>query len=1053
MAAVASPALPSFAVPASPPPALRLDDPIWPEIVQIRQNNRVIPVALTNFAGRNYPTLNDSLMTTLLDIAPTDRVLDIGGGDAPFSRANVVTNVLSESGARRSNPALDPSGRGAQEFVACVAGELPFEDGAFDFAVWRAVLEHVADPAAACREMMRVAKRGFIETLSPLAEYLGGDPAHRWIVSVERLPDEEPTLIFRRKPFVRAPFRYCLRPHRLHNDDFRVRWEWQYRNLTHTQFAWEGAFRFRVEEDAAGLNYDDPKQAAEAHLDAAINALRFGVPAEIALQDAERACALRPDWGLAHNVRGCALWTPGREREALVAFTQAARLEPKRSEYRANMNLRPGDRTACPNLVLLPADREDGEWIESNFAGKVYYAFVGFDDRLAQDLNIGEGERVLDVGGGQRPLRRADVSVDFDVFEGLHRQGQAISRDRPLVCGDAQNLPFRDHAFDVACCRMVLEHVADPARACRELQRVAKRGFLETPNTFWEAFYGHPTHRWLIEWEAATRTLVFKRKPFDAIPFKSALVPFLYTQPDIQRAFEITFRNITTTQITWDEEHPFSTRVEDDRACPYDYLARPEDATRGSLNYARDLLEGGLPAVAIAECEDALRVAPTPALRRESLLLRLRIAEAMRDVITARDIRARLQSAECRVMRDEARPASLSLKTQENAPVQKLTSGSALSAQRSALVWTAPLRDPSGYADEARHFLFALERAGVPVAARNIAWSKKVAALSGERERQLQTMLGRFVSSDAIHVSHILAPMMTRSPQARANVGRTMFETDRLPTGWAKACNAMDAVWVPGEFNRETFAFAGVERDKLRVVPGAIDLTPYHPNIAPLSISGARGYNFVSVFDWTLRKGWDVLIRAFVEEFGNGEDVALILKTHSSLGYTVERIVEQVSDYLVNVLGRDPNRIPDIVFQDSNVPDARMPNLYRAGDCYVMPTRGEGWGRPLMEAMSLGLPAIATNWSGPTAFMTSDNSLLLDYELTDVPEIAWRETPTYQGHRWAEPSLPHLRAQMRFVFENRDAAREIGQRGRAHIEQNFSYMAVARIIASELERL
>ena len=85
-----------------------------------------------------------------------------------------------------------------------------------------------------------------------------------------------------------------------------------------------------------------------------------------------------------------------------------------------------------------------------------------------------------------------------------------------------------------------------------------------------------------------------------------------------------------------------------------------------------------------------------------------------------------------------------------------------------------------------------------------------------------------------------------------------MFETDRLPEGWAQACNRMDAVWVPGAFNVETFAAAGVERDKLRVVPGAIDLAPYNPNCAPLRIDGARGFNFLSVFDWTLRKGWDV---------------------------------------------------------------------------------------------------------------------------------------------------------------------------------------------------
>jgi glycosyltransferase involved in cell wall biosynthesis len=44
-------------------------------------------------------------------------------------------------------------------------------------------------------------------------------------------------------------------------------------------------------------------------------------------------------------------------------------------------------------------------------------------------------------------------------------------------------------------------------------------------------------------------------------------------------------------------------------------------------------------------------------------------------------------------------------------------------------------------------------------------------------------------------------------------------------------------------------------------------------------------------------------------------------------------------------------------------------SLYRSVDAFVLPSRGEGWGRPYMEAMSMGLPVIATNWSGPTEFV------------------------------------------------------------------------------------
>jgi glycosyltransferase involved in cell wall biosynthesis len=50
------------------------------------------------------------------------------------------------------------------------------------------------------------------------------------------------------------------------------------------------------------------------------------------------------------------------------------------------------------------------------------------------------------------------------------------------------------------------------------------------------------------------------------------------------------------------------------------------------------------------------------------------------------------------------------------------------------------------------------------------------------------------------------------------------------------------------------------------------------------------------------------------------------------------------------------------------------------GDAIVLPTRGEGWGRPQMEAMSLGRPLITTNWSGPTAYINHKVAYPLAFE-------------------------------------------------------------------------
>ena len=61
-----------------------------------------------------------------------------------------------------------------------------------------------------------------------------------------------------------------------------------------------------------------------------------------------------------------------------------------------------------------------------------------------------------------------------------------------------------------------------------------------------------------------------------------------------------------------------------------------------------------------------------------------------------------------------------------------------------------------------------------------------------------------------------------------------------------------------------------------------------------------------------------------------------------------------------------------------------MPRLYAAADAYVLPTRGEGWGRPYMEAMAMGLPTIGSRWSGNLEFMHDGNAWLVDGELVPV---------------------------------------------------------------------
>lgn len=373
-----------------------------------------------------------------------------------------------------------------------------------------------------------------------------------------------------------------------------------------------------------------------------------------------------------------------------------------------------------------------------------------------------------------------------------------------------------------------------------------------------------------------------------------------------------------------------------------------------------------------------------------------------------------------------------------------------------AIVWNAPLLDPSGYADEARQFVLGLDAIGQKVAAAPLNWNLNRVVLKREDRARLDRLVEVHFEEgkqDLVNVFHIFPQYFKRNPLAWLNVGRTTFETDRIPERWVEACNAMDEVWVPSDFNLTTFRESGVDANRLFKIPAAIDADAYSGEVEPLLLSDERGFNFLCVFDWSLRKGWDVLLRAYVEEFREEEDVALTLKVSSSLGLNEDRINLMIQSFVENHLGRDPGTIPDVIVLQQDLSQEMVPSLYRSMDAYVMASRGEGWGRPYMEAMAMGLPTIGTGWGGNTEFMSATNSYLIESDLVEVPEAAVREAPHFRGHRWAEPSVAHLRSLMREVFEDREGARERGARAREEILCRYSRQQVAGQVVDRIEAL
>ena len=131
--------------------------------------------------------------------------------------------------------------------------------------------------------------------------------------------------------------------------------------------------------------------------------------------------------------------------------------------------------------------------------------------RLIERMRIRPDDLVLEVASGQNPNPRSNVLCERYVLDDTERNEEPVLIDRPFVVGDAYELPFRDQAFDYVICSPLLEHLDDPTTVIRELQRVAPRGYVETPSRVNEKLNSFPFHLWYVSSEEGT--MVFREKP------------------------------------------------------------------------------------------------------------------------------------------------------------------------------------------------------------------------------------------------------------------------------------------------------------------------------------------------------------------------------------------------------------------------------------------------------------------------------------------------------------------------------------------------------------
>lgn len=335
---------------------------------------------------------------------------------------------------------------------------------------------------------------------------------------------------------------------------------------------------------------------------------------------------------------------------------------------------------------------------------------------------------------------------------------------------------------------------------------------------------------------------------------------------------------------------------------------------------------------------------------------------------------------------------------------------------RRELIWRSVLRPETSFGHVAHHLLVALEREGVDV---TLAPTRNQPVSGLEYFYKPLDHWGRlgFYYHHNCRVSAL--------PCQRVIV-YSMWETTSVPKDQIEEINkAATLLYVPCRQHLESFQECGVHIPS-KVLHHGVDATQF-----PYLQRDPRDlFVFGSFGDLSLRKGTDVLIRAFQDEFSAREPVRLLLKS------SVRSHAYEMKDPRITLISGFMNQ-------------SELLDYLRDVDVFVLPSRGEGFGLCGLEAMSTGLPVIATNWSGPVEYLDPEYSFPLRFRLVDAKGIE-ANSVRYFG-QWAEPDYEHLRYLLRWVYEHQEEAAEKGRRAAEVVHKQWTWDRLARQIIEDLD--
>ena len=361
--------------------------------------------------------------------------------------------------------------------------------------------------------------------------------------------------------------------------------------------------------------------------------------------------------------------------------------------------------------------------------------------------------------------------------------------------------------------------------------------------------------------------------------------------------------------------------------------------------------------------------------------------------------------------------------------------------------------DGGGYAKVNRNLVQKLSEAGIkikidPKHCQNELTEKELAPI----KKLMQTSL----SKNHISIDSVI-PSFGEFSSSKYPILYTTVESYTIPKQFIECCQYYREIWCTSPFAKRILE-QYVKDKPIYVIPAGSDPELYceygpkfdfKPNI--------KNFVFLSVFGWSYRKGYDVLLRAYFEEFNASEDVSLLIASRYQNG-TSRFHKEKIKEDINKIVKEFPNKdIPHVVRYSQMIPEYQMPQLYRSAHCFVLPSRGESSCLCSPEASLCGLPVIMTNVSGQQMYLREDNAFLV--EMDYLEEIKQGQMHLHYWDNQKFPALKErkvveqLKQHMRYVFNNLEKAKDKNKNLQKLIKQNYTWTHTANAAIERLKEI